>query len=245
MAISDRSNSSLARFWAGVLAVTVGIVGVLHLAVHGDDQGRIASSQKVQGRPAVSLPAISPVIDQSHHESGPSGPAIAAVPPKSNAIAMPAEKDADPEIASGGPQAEPVARHDRIGAWSESARQIAAVDAPPSSVAKVLTFRGPVMNETMQRGGQLTLQILRHGNSDIITVEFRASAGLVGTGELTGTISGDGQISAAGRLLMGRNPFDCVLRATSTGGTLTGGATFIHVGSTHSARSTFTLARRT
>ena len=59
---------------------------------------------------------------------------------------------------------------------------------------------------------------------------FHASAGLIGSGKLSGKISPDGRISAVGRLLMGRNPFDCVLRATSEGEVLKGGAIFTHVG---------------
>ena len=120
----------------------------------------------------------------------------------------------------------------------------------PSATASLkpepaLTFRGPVMNQTMQQGGQLALKIQRRGDLDDVVIEFHASAGLIGSGKLSGKISPDGRISAVGRLLMGRNPFDCVLRATSEGEVLKGGAIFTHVGANASSYSTFVLARRT
>lgn len=117
--------------------------------------------------------------------------------------------------------------------------QTPALSAPEPT----LIFRGPVMNVTMQQGGQLALTI-RQGEPGRIIVDFRASSGLIGAGQMTGTMTGDGRISATGRLMMGRNPFDCVLNAVSDGNTLIGEASFTRAGTSSSAHSTFNLSRR-
>ena len=113
----------------------------------------------------------------------------------------------------------------------------------PGAPEPTLTFRGPVMNVTMQQGGQLAL-VIREREPGRIVLDFRASSGLIGAGQMTGTMTGDGRISATGRLLMGRNPFDCVLTAVSDGNTLTGEARFTRVGASSSAHGTFSLSRR-
>lgn len=171
------------------------------------------------------------------------GPLPVATPPQ-------AQSDASAASSGGMPvpvKPEPVPTEPRLGGLG--AVTSAPVRAPPatnsSEPGPILSFRGPVMNQTMHQGGKLALQIRRLSNSDVVTIEFHASAGLIGTGKLTGTISRDGRISAVGRLLMGRNPFDCVLRATSQGEVLTGDATFTHAGARRSTYSTFTLARHT
>ncbi|MGI4807271.1 MAG: hypothetical protein ACRYF2_04085, partial [Janthinobacterium lividum] len=118
------------------------------------------------------------------------------------------------------------------------------IQAPALSAPEpTQTFRGPVMNVTMQQGGQLALMI-RQREPGRITVDFRASSGLIGAGQMTGTMTGDGRISVTGRLMMGRNPFDCVLNAVSDGDTLVGEASFTRVGTNSSAHSTFNLTRR-
>lgn len=118
------------------------------------------------------------------------------------------------------------------------------IQAPALSAPEpTQTFRGPVMNVTMQQGGQLAL-IIRQREPGRIIVDFRASSGLIGAGQMTGTMTGDGRISATGRLMMGRNPFDCVLDAVSDGDTLIGEASFTRVGTNSSAHGTFNLTRR-
>ena len=118
------------------------------------------------------------------------------------------------------------------------------IQAPALSAPEpTQTFRGPVMNVTMQQGGQLALMI-QPRELGRITIDFRASSGLIGAGQMTGTMTGDGRISATGRLMMGRNPFDCVLNAVSDGKTLTGEASFTRVGTNSSAYGTFNLSRR-
>jgi hypothetical protein len=116
-----------------------------------------------------------------------------------------------------------------------------AAPAEPASAGS-LAFRGPIMNETMGQGGQLALALHGQGAGPV-TAHFHAYAGLIGTGELTGTMSPDGRLSLSGRLMMGRNPFDCTLTATVAGDRLTGSATFFRTGAGASARSSFTLSR--
>ena len=129
------------------------------------------------------------------------------------------------------------------------ARTAAAIGAPPPSVvpqapaSTVLSYRGPVVNETMGQAGQLALTITRQDGSDAVTIRFQASDGLVGAGELHGTLAADGRIVAEGRLMMGRNAFDCSLEGRLDGGAITGAATFVRVGQAYTARSRFNLAR--
>ena len=120
---------------------------------------------------------------------------------------------------------------------------IARLPASPSNVDRATAYTGPVLSVTMQQGGQLTLLVQRHEGRSV-TVEFHASAGLIGTGQLVGTMTGDGRIAVDGRLMMGRNPFDCILSAVATGDSLVGEASFTRVGASSSSRSTFTLAKR-
>ena len=60
---------------------------------------------------------------------------------------------------------------------------------------------------------------------------------------LTGDIGTDGRITLSGRLMMGRNPFDCALQATLKGERLVGAATFVRATSGVAAHSSFTLSR--
>jgi hypothetical protein len=106
-----------------------------------------------------------------------------------------------------------------------------------------LAFRGPIMNETMGQGGQLDLAIRTQGSTGPVTARFHAYAGLIGTGELTGTISEDGQVRLSGRLMMGQNPFDCSLNGKLAGDRLTGSATFVRAGGGSSAHSSLSLTR--
>ncbi|MDT7953454.1 MAG: hypothetical protein RQ966_18280, partial [Acetobacteraceae bacterium] len=72
---------------------------------------------------------------------------------------------------------------------------------------------------------------------------FRASHGLIGTGTLNGAVGPDGRLKLTGQLMMGRNPFDCTLKAILEGGHLVGEATFVHQANGAAAHSTFTLSR--
>jgi hypothetical protein len=107
-----------------------------------------------------------------------------------------------------------------------------------------LAFRGPVYNDTLRRGGQLSLVIRRQQPAGAVTVRFEAWAGLLGSGELTGQLSADGRLRASGQLMVGRNVFSCELSATIVGEQLTGSARFVRVGGTGSAaHSSFALSR--
>ena len=107
-----------------------------------------------------------------------------------------------------------------------------------------IAFRGPVYNETMQRGGQMSLVIRRHLLTGAVTARFEAWAGLLGSGELKGQLSEDGHLRASGQLMMGRNAFTCELSGTVAGNVLTGSARFVHVGSNgNGAYSRFNLSK--
>ena len=167
-----------------------------------------------------------------------SAPTLATVSPKQTMAQRepPAEAIPETQLARLTPPAVPTVL--------PVVRQLPPIQAPaPSAPEPTLTFRGPVMNVTMQQGGQLALMI-RQSEPGRIIVDFRASSGLIGVGQMTGTMTGNGRISATGRLMMGRNPFDCVLTAVSDGNTLIGEASFTRVGANSSAHGTFNLSRR-
>lgn len=125
------------------------------------------------------------------------------------------------------------------GATGDTAPPRQAV--PPDTPA---AFRGPVHNETMNRGGQMSLVVGGRGPSGAVTARFEAWAGLLGSGDLAGTLSEDGRLSLSGRLMVGKNPFDCELNGRIEGGRLTGSATFVRSGGNgRVSRSSFTLTR--
>lgn len=124
------------------------------------------------------------------------------------------------------------------------------IPAPPSAVSGLaksptttLAFTGPILNDTMGQGGQLSLQLRIHGAHGPVAAVFQASQGLIGSGTLTGDIQRNGRISLSGRLMMGRNPFDCVLEAKLEGELLVGVATFVRSTSGAAAHSSFKLSR--
>ncbi|MGI4849190.1 MAG: hypothetical protein ACRYGK_13770 [Janthinobacterium lividum] len=109
--------------------------------------------------------------------------------------------------------------------------------------ATTLAFNGPILNETMGQGGQLSLQLRIHGEHGLVDAVFHASKGLIGSGVLTGDIGNNGQITLLGRLMMGPNPYDCILKASLKGERLVGAATFVRATSGVAAHSSFTLSR--
>jgi hypothetical protein len=115
----------------------------------------------------------------------------------------------------------------------------------PNAVAleRPATFRGLVVNETMHQSGQMSLVIRKRASSGTIAARFEAWGGLLGSGELLGTLSEDGRISASGQLVMGKNSFTCALGGVMTGDTIVGSATFVREGGTYTARSVFTLTK--
>ena len=119
-----------------------------------------------------------------------------------------------------------------------------AILRPRAVATEILaTFRGVVVNETMHQSGQMSLVIHKRAPSGAVAARFEAWGGLLGSGELLGTLSEDGRLSASGQLMMGRNPFTCALSGVMRGGTVVGSATFVRGGGAHAARSVFTLTR--
>lgn len=110
------------------------------------------------------------------------------------------------------------------------------VDAP-------VLYRGPIMNETMGQGGYVTLLVRPQALPGAVKARFNASAGLLGTGELSGRVSASGRITLSGTLMVGQNPFACDLRGIISGGTLTGSATFVRSTGGTVSYSRFTLTR--
>ena len=45
---------------------------------------------------------------------------------------------------------------------------------------RTLAFNGPILNETMGQGGQLSLQLRIHGANGRLDAVFQASKGLIG-----------------------------------------------------------------
>ena len=152
----------------------------------------------------------------------PSSPALAPIPlpePEWAEIELSRSRDADATAANAAPAAR--------------------AETP----AITLAFNGPILNETMGQGGQLSLQLRIQGAHGPVAALFHASKGLIGSGVLTGDISNNGRITLSGRLMMGRNPFDCALQGTLVGERLVGGATFVRVTSGAAAHSSFALSR--
>jgi len=116
-------------------------------------------------------------------------------------------------------------------------RQQRAVNAVP------VTFCGPVYNDTLQQGGQMSLVIKRQDPSGAVTARFEAWGGLLGSGELTGHLSEDGRLRASGLLMVGKNPFVCDLSGLVAGDELTGSASFVRSRGGRVAHSRLTLTR--
>ena len=145
----------------------------------------------------------------------------------------------EPTPAPGSQTAEP---GPKVIATPTTPRQVAPKPVAPAA-PPVMRFEGPVFNRNLNRGGMLSLEIRKVNSSDEVIVQFHAWAGLIGTGEPTGTVSGSGEIAASGRLMMGRNPFETTLQGRIIGGELNGSATFVRRGGPGPSFSTFSLRR--
>ncbi|MGI4950838.1 MAG: hypothetical protein ACRYGM_03455 [Janthinobacterium lividum] len=164
-----------------------------------------------------------------------------AAPPTRRVVQAPASIPARPAVPL--PQAvAPAAVVPAPMAPAPASPDLVAPDpVGPGQAEASLTFRGPILNETMNQGGQLALVLRRRGRA--VVAGFQASAGLIGTGELTGHITAEGHLTLSGRLMMGRNPFDAVLSATLTGDVLTGTASFARPSGASATNSSFRLTR--
>ncbi len=222
-----------------LLCASLGVIFLAATAAH-----RVGSIpmevQEVKGRldPQLAVAAVPSLIAPPNAETATPVPvkAASAVPPV-QALSVPpgppdllAPRDAETSYAEAPPL--PLAPSTTSPALADTAE--------PSTV---YAFAGPIMNETMGRGGQLSLKLRTRGTRGPVAAVFSASNGLIGSGVLRGEMGSDGRITLSGRLMMGRNPFDCALEATLKGGRLVGGATFVRATSGASAHSSFSLTR--
>ena len=204
-------------------------------------------------------PAASPRMTEVQVAPAPSLPAPAAAPaapaePRSDAAATPGPSAGEvplPPIAAlpGATAGAPGGRLDPVPPSSAPART--ARPATPgfregAALESFAQFRGPVFNDTIGIGGRLSLAVRRIGPNGAVLVRFEASNGLVGSGELSGTLSPDGVLTASGTLMMGRNPFECDLAGTLSAERLTGSASFVRLGAERgraASQSRFALTR--
>ena len=205
--------------------------------------------QDVQGHsmPPMASSAVPDLAVPPASQPTPPAPAqlaAASPPPQAVTPSWPASAQI-PSPEAGWSEAE-VFRSDGAGADEAALALSAQLPMPASRAdtsATTLAFNGPILNETMKQGGQLSLQLRIHGAHGPAAALFHASQGLIGSGVLTGDIGSDGRITLSGRLMMGRNPFDCALQGTLKGERLVGVATFVRVTSGVAAHSSFTLSR--
>ncbi len=115
-----------------------------------------------------------------------------------------------------------------------------SADGRPVSLG---SFAGLVNNDTLGLSGKLSLELIRNGAPGVVRARFHASDGLLGTGELSGTLTADGRMSLSGQLSMGRNPFLCRLDATIRGDHITGSALFVRPWGGRVAHSSFNLLK--
>lgn len=136
------------------------------------------------------------------------------------------------------PHAEPVRRADKAPSTAPAELRVTVLPDVP------MLFHGPIYNETIGQGGHVALVIRRQAPGGAITARFDASQGLLGSGVLAGSMSETGRITASGRVMVGKNPFNCDLNGTIVGDKLTGSASFVrNGGGGWAARSVFTLTR--
>ena len=201
----------------------------------------LAGGWVVLGRPGLLLPGAQPNGPDRNpgHSRADAGDRLLG--------AQPADRVGDAESSRGeGSHVQQQSEEPSPGMDSGASSRPAASTNPGQrsfALGASSSFRGPVYNQTMRQGGQMSLLIRRQGASGAITARFQAWGGLLGSGELAGTLSDDGRILASGQLMMGKNSFFCDLSGLITAGKLTGAATFIRNGGGRAARSTFTLTQ--
>lgn len=192
------------------------------------DKGTVQVAQADNLLPAATSPAVTEVEASAPPEVS---EASAVLPEQPQPEVQPATVDAAPSHAAPMRRADP---SPPVAAPGD--RRAVVADAP-------VLFRGPIFNETMGQGGQVTVAIRKQVSTGAITARFDASQGLSGTGTLAGSVSGTGRLVASGQLLMGKNPFLCDLSGTLNGNTLTGSASFVRGGDGRVYRSRFNLVR--
>lgn len=236
---TDRRRRGRAFVAAGLTGWACASLAVVALAIAA--ARLLAPPMPVQGAQDASSPMLASATapDQPLKPEVPTAVptpvrVVAAPPPVQIASALPPTPDPAPPPETA-----------RIGTTTPALHPAPRLVAPEVAEppATVLTFSGPIMNDTMGQGGQLSLQLRTGGASRPVGALFRASHGLIGSGVLYGAIAPDGRITLSGRLMMGPNPFDCALKATLVGDHLVGEATFVRHTSGATAHSRFALSR--
>ncbi|MBP0446959.1 hypothetical protein J8J14_19465 [Roseomonas sp. SSH11] len=214
-----------------VLLLGLSLVDVSPSAPSDPDGATPARPAAIPLAPAAGVPAQSPPSEESSPERGETAPAAPAGIAPSGSEARPPRRDR--------PADERAAPADLPGPPPP------APSAPPpqASVGRVAAFRGTVFNETLRRGGRLTLVVRGGDQPGPVSIRFDASNGLIGSGELRGNLTSDGRITASGTLMMGRNPHECELTGRISGDSLTGSAIFSRSTPGTATQSTFRLTR--
>lgn len=242
---------------AGLTGVTCAALAIAALAIVAALSVSAARPIPLQAQDGRSSPVLASATPQPLL-AAPSVPAPAPVPPPVQLDATPPPAPHPAVHSAPAPAFTPAWAPALVPASApEPASAQAAVPSPGPALppvrppppematraAIVLAFSGPIMNETMGQGGRLSLELRTDGSEGPVGAWFHASHGLIGTGTLRGRMHPDGRITLSGRLMMGRNPFDCALQATLDGDHLVGEATFVRATSGAKAHSRFTLRR--
>ncbi len=223
--------------WAGWMSASLGVIIIAIVAANAFTQ--FPPLTMAEGLPSPMMaasvvpdpalqPEVSPISTSPLPVAAPPPPAVASLPPPAEPIASPeaAQAEVGATLSDAAPLGSPQA-HSRT------------TEQPPA----VLVFSGPIMNNTMGQTGTLSLKVTTDPAGGRIGAFFHATHGLIGSGVLNGAVGPGGKIILAGRLMMGRNPFNCTLYATLEGGRLVGEATFVHQSNGAAAHSTFALSR--
>jgi hypothetical protein len=197
-------------------------------------------AQLEQQRTPLTVAAAAPAIPAPAPAPAPASAAPAAAQPVQTALAQEPGSDealednfdSDVAVASA-PDPREVASAPSFGMRAPSL-------VSPASLG---SFRGPVNNETLRLTGKLELDLARNPLSGTVRARFHAWNGLLGTGQLQGTMTSDGRVTLQGQLLMGKNPFLCTLTGTIHGDHFTGSAQFVRPWGGPIAYSSFSLIR--
>lgn len=221
--------------WAGLMGACLGVIAVAVVAASATS--RLPPFQ-IAGwlLPMVAAPVVpgsalllvaSPVFVEPPPVIAPSPPVVANLPLPPKPIPLPkvVQAEVDPTTLTAAPP-------------DLAKSNSSTTEYPPV----VLVFSGPIMNDTMQQHGTLSLKLTWGPVNSRVAAIFHASNGLIGSGHLDGAMGPDGKVKLAGKLMMGRNPFSCTLSATLRDGRLVGDATFTHQSNGAAAHSTFALS---
>lgn len=215
--------------WTGWAGASLAVVMVAIVAAHALVQYPLLPMDAADPPPLIAASVLPQLALQPKVAaiSPPPPPVPASLPPVMASLPSPPEPTA-------------FANPQPIAAPSNPQR---LASRPTARTQTVLVFKGPIMNDTMGQAGELSLKMVSNPAGGPVNAFFQASHGLIGAGELDGAIEPGGKIRLAGRLMMGRNSFDCQLDATLEGDHLVGRATFVHLTNGAPAHSRFALSR--